>query len=63
VFLRELIFKYHGCNRHVKIEEREKVVSWCMLESVCFKNGELHVVVYLGQGDNLVYVVGFEKQA
>jgi hypothetical protein len=47
----------------VKIEEREKFVSWCMLESVCFKNGELHVVVYLGQGDNLVYVVGFEKQA
>ncbi len=47
----------------MKIEESERSVSWCVLESFCFRNGQLHAVVYLEQGDNSVYVVGFEKQA
>jgi hypothetical protein len=47
----------------VKIEESERSVSWCMLESFYFRNGQLRAVVYLEQGDNSVYVVGFEKQA
>ncbi len=41
----------------MKIEESERSVSFY------FRNGQLRAVVYLEQGDNSVYVVGFEKQA